>query len=114
MARTPTTERQALRQSGVLEDDSRFHESDGHLRLAYDDEEEIVGVVCGLSSHRHDSVFQGRICAGNCACYLTETEVTDQTICPIQSQRTDTRLTSPSADTVMPGTWQGSHWITNY
>ena len=31
-----------------------------------------------------------------------------------QSQYTDTEPTSPSADPLTPGAWQGSHTITNY
>ena len=38
-----------------------------------------------------------------------ETEVADQTCCLPQSQYTYTGPTSPSADSVMPGAWQGSH-----
>ena len=40
MARTDTTEGQALRQPGGAEEDSRFREGDKHLRLACDEEEE--------------------------------------------------------------------------
>ena len=42
MARTDTTEEQALRQPGGAEEDSCFREGDRHLHLAYDDEEEEV------------------------------------------------------------------------
>ena len=31
-----------------------------------------------------------------------------------QSQYTDTGPTGPSADPMMPGAWQGSHWRTNF
>ena len=31
-----------------------------------------------------------------------------------QPEYTDTRPTSPSADPTIPGTWQGSPWITNF
>ena len=40
-------------------------------------------------------------------------EVADQTSNLIQSQYTDTRLTSPSADPITLGAWQGSHWSAN-
>ena len=40
MARTRTTEGQALRQPGGAEEDGRFHEGHRHLRLAYKEEEE--------------------------------------------------------------------------
>ena len=39
----------------------------------------------------------------------SEIEVADQTFHVIQSQYTDSGPTSPSADTMMPGAWQGSH-----
>ena len=38
----------------------------------------------------------------------------DQTFYLTQSQYTDTGLTSPSADSIMPGAWQGSHWSANF
>ena len=66
-----------------------------------------------LMSQQHASVSQGRICSDNCTCCHTETEASDQTIYLTQSQYTDTRLTSPSADPITPGSWQGSHWIAN-
>ena len=34
----------------------------------------------------------------------------DQTFHLTQSQYTDTGPTSPSADPITPGAWQGSHW----
>ena len=40
-------------------------------------------------------------------------EAADQTFHLTQSQYTDTGPTSPSADPVTPGTWQGSHWSAN-
>ena len=40
-------------------------------------------------------------------------EVTDQTGSLTQSQYINTGPTSPSADPVMPGAWQGSHKSTN-
>ena len=39
-----------------------------------------------------------------------EIEVADQTSYLTQSQYTDTGPTSPSADPITPGAWQGSHW----
>ena len=63
-----------------------------------------------LTSQQHASVSQGRICSDNYTCCHTEIEVADQTFYLTQSQYTDTRLTSPSADPITPGTWQGSHW----
>ena len=49
MARTDTTEGQALWQPGGAEEDSRFREGDRHLRLAYD-EEEVQHIVYATSS----------------------------------------------------------------
>ena len=66
------------------------------------------------TSQQQASVSQGRICTDNCTCCYTETEVADQTFCLTQSQYTDTRPTSPSADPILPGAWQGSHWSANF
>ena len=41
-------------------------------------------------------------------------EVADPTFYLTQSQYTDTGPTSPSADPIMPGAWQGSHWSANF
>ena len=43
----------------------------------------------------------------------TEMEAADQTLYLTQSQYTDTGPTSPSADPITPGAWQGSHWSAN-
>ena len=67
-----------------------------------------------LTSQQHASVSQGRICSDNFTCCHTEIEVADQTFHLIQSQYTDTRPTSPSADPITPGAWQGSHWSANF
>ena len=76
-----------------------------------------VGFVCllvgCLTSQQHPSLSQGRICSDNFTCCHTETEVADQTFYLTQSQNTDTRPTSTSADPIMPGAWQGSHWSAN-
>ena len=116
---------------GGAEEDGRFRESVRHLRLAHDvDEEEarhmfksIRGVprarfVCllvgCLTSQQQASVSQGRICSDNFTCCHTEIEVADQTFYLTQSQYTDTGPTSPSADPITPGAWQGSHWSANF
>ena len=70
-------------------------------------------IAC-LTSQQHASVFQGRICSDNCTCCHTEIEVADQTFHLTQSQYTDIGPTSPSADPIMPGAWQGSHWCANF
>ena len=60
------------------------------------------------------SVSQGRICTYNVPCCHTEIEAADQTFYLTQSQYTDTVTTSPSADPVMPGSWQGSDCSANF
>ena len=47
-------------------------------------------------------------------CCHTEIKVADQTFYLTQSQYTDTGLTSPSADPITPGAWQGSDWSANF
>ena len=47
-------------------------------------------------------------------CCHTEIEVADQTFHLTQSKYTDTGLASPSADPILPGTWQSSHWSANF
>ena len=69
----------------------------------------LVGLLVCFTSQQHASVSQGRICTDNFTCCHTEIEVADQTFDLTQSQCTDTKLTSPSTDPVMPGTWEGSH-----
>ena len=73
----------------------------------------IVLLVGCLSSQQHASVSQGRICTDNFTCCHTEIEAADQTFHLTQSQYTDTGPTSPSADPITPGAWQGSHWSAN-
>ena len=60
-----------------------------------------------LTSQQHASVSQGRICSDNFTCCHTEIEAADQTFYLTQSQYTGP--TSPSADPITPGAWQGSH-----
>ena len=67
-----------------------------------------------LTSQQHASVSQGRICSDNFTCCHTEIEIADQTFHLTQSQYTDTGPTSPSADPITPGAWQGSHWSANF
>ena len=67
-----------------------------------------------LTSQQQTSVSQGRICSDNFMCCHTEIEVADQTFYLTQSQYTDTGPTSPSADPISPGAWQGSHWSANF
>ena len=66
-----------------------------------------------LTSQQQASVSQGRICSDNFTCCHTEIEVADPTFYLTQSQYTDTGPTSPSADPITPGTWQGNRrWRT--
>ena len=67
-----------------------------------------------LMSQQHASVSQGRICTDNFTCCHTEIEVADPTFYLTQSQYTNTGPTSPSADPITPGAWQGSHWSANF
>ena len=67
-----------------------------------------------LTSQQQASVSQGQICSDNFTCCHTEIEVADPTFYLTQSQYTDTGPTSPSADPITPGAWQGSHWSANF
>ena len=74
----------------------------------------VVVLVGCLTSQQHASVSQGRICKDNFTCCHSEIEVADQTFHLTQSQYTDTGPTSPSADPITPGAWQGRHWSANF
>ena len=67
-------------------------------------------LVACLTSQQHASVSQRRICSHNCTRCRTQIQVADQTFHLTQSQYTDTGPTSPRADPITPGAWQGSHW----
>ena len=69
-------------------------------------QEQLLLVGC-LTSQQHASVSQGRICTDNLTCCHTEMEAADPTFHLTQSQYTDTGPTSPSADPIIPGAWQG-------
>ena len=56
-----------------------------------------------LTSQQQASVSQGRICSDKFTCCHTEIEAADPTFYLTQSQYTDTRPTSPSADPMAPG-----------
>ena len=77
-------------------------------------EGQVLLLVGCITSQQHASVSQGRICSDNFTCCHTEIEAADQTFQLTQSQYTDTRPTSPSADPIMLGAWQGSHWSANF
>ena len=75
----------------------------------------FVGWLVGcLTSQKYASVSQKRSCSDNFSCCHTKIEVADQTCYLTQSQYTDTGPTSPNADPIMPGAWQGSHWSANF
>ena len=74
----------------------------------------IFWLVGCLTSQQQASVSQGRICSDNFTRCHTEIEVADPTFYLTQSQYTDTGPTSPSADPITPGAWQGSHWSANF
>ena len=73
-----------------------------------------ISLVDCSAPQQQTSVSQGRISSDDCTCCQTEIEVQDQTFYLTQSQYTDTRPTSPSADPITPGAWQGSHWSANF
>ena len=82
--------------------------------LAHDTQAEHNCLFVGcLTFQQHASVSQGRICTDNFTCCHTEIEAADPTFHLTQSQYTDTGPTSPSADPITPGAWQGSHWSAN-
>ena len=90
---------------------SEIHSISG---LPHDIAKERVCLLVGcLTSQQHASVSQGRICTDNFTCCHTEIEAADQTFHLTQSQYIDTGPTSPSADPITPGAWQGSHWSAN-
>ena len=74
---------------------------------------EVCLFVGCLTSQQHASVSQGRICTDSFTCCHTEIEAADPTFHLTQSQYTDTGPTSPSADPITPGAWQGGHWSAN-
>ena len=67
-----------------------------------------------FTSQQQASVSQGRICSDNFTCCHAEIEVADQTFYLTQSQYTDAEQTSPIANPITPGAWQGSHWSANF
>ena len=71
-------------------------------------------VLCLLVCLFVASVSQGQIYSDNCTCCHTEMEVADQTFYLTQSQYTHNGPTSPRADPITPGAWQGSHWSAWY
>ena len=75
---------------------------------------QVCLLVGWLTSQQQASVSHGRICSNKFTCCHTEIEVAYPTFHLTQSQYTDTGSTSPSADPITPGAWQGSHWSANF
>ena len=86
---------------------------DGNTKRDRQKQRQVLFVGC-LTSQQHASVSQGRICSDKFMCFHTEIEAADQTFYLTQSQYTDTGPTSPSADPIALGDWQGSHWSANF
>ena len=86
-----------------------FNSSDCHALVRF-----VYLLVGCLTSQQYANVSQGRICSDNFTCCHTETEAADPTFYLTQSQYTDTGPTSPSADPITPGAWQGSHWSASF
>ena len=80
-----------------------------HKKTPKKPESRKANLVGCLMSQQHACVSQGWICSDNFACCHTEIEVSDQSFYLNQSQYTEIWLTSPSADPITPGAWQGSH-----
>ena len=78
-----------------------------HLKLRALQWRLVACLLACLTSQQHASVSQGQVRSDIYTCCHTERDVADQAIS--QSQHTDIGPTSPSADTVTPGAWQGSH-----
>ena len=82
---------------------------------AWQDSHRFVCWLVGcLTSQQHASVSQRRIYSENRMCCHTEIEVADPTFYLTQSQYIDTGSTSPTADPIPPGAWQGCHWSANF
>ena len=73
----------------------------------------LLFVGC-LASQQRDCLSQGRICSDIFTVRHTEIEVADQTFYLTQSQHTNTGPTSPSADPLASGAWQGTHLSDNF
>ena len=94
---------------------SSYHDREFLVVIGNELTAEFVCLFVGcLTSQQHAGVSQGQICSDNFTCCHTETEVADPTFYLTQSQYTDTGPTSPSADPIPPGAWQGSHWSANF
>ena len=77
-------------------------------------EVEVCWLVGCLTPQQQASVSWGRICSDNFTCCHTEIEAADPKFYLTQSQYADTGPTSPRADPITLGAWQGSHWSANF
>ena len=89
------------------------------LKPSHDDPSEHRAFVCWLigclTSHNMlYGVSQRRICSDNFSFCQTEVDVADQICYLTRSHYTDIRPTSPSADPITPGSWQGSRWSASF
>ena len=84
--------------------------SQGRICLTSQQHASVSQGRISLTSQQHASGSQGRICSDKLTCSHTETEAAYQTFFLTRSRYTDTGPTSPSADLITPGSWQGSHW----
>ena len=92
-----------------------FQSSQFITKVQTDHNQLTVCLLVGcLTSQQQASVSQGRICSDNFTCCHTEIELADPTFYLTQSQYIDTGPSSPSADPITPGAWQGSHWSANF
>ena len=71
---------------------------------------ELLFRIGCLTSQQHASASQGWVCSDNGKYCHTETEVADDTCYLSLSQYGDTESTISSADLIMLGIRQGSHW----
>ena len=79
----------------------------------------VSGFVSWLVALRHSNMRDLKVYLRDGSAHTillaaTLTEVADQTFYLTQSQYTDTGPTSPSADPITPGAWQGSHWSASF
>ena len=73
----------------------------------------LLFVGC-LTSQKHASVSQDRPAQTVLRAATLRWKLQAKTFHLTQSQYTDTGPTSPSADPITPGAWQGSHWDANF
>ena len=80
-----------------------------YMRATYHCQVHVYILESTLRPSNMQCVSRRQICLVSCTCPHIEKEAADQTCHLTQSQCTGTGPTSPGADPVTPGTWQGSH-----